>query len=73
MHWVLRGNVSAHDSQGQRITRTFSVRSTEDVELARDTVDEGLIYRFKETVRVWVRLDNFGRRRIPRLLGRIEK
>ena len=48
-------------SQVEMITRTFGVWLTEDIELARDTVDEGLIDRFKETVRVWVRLDNFGR------------
>jgi len=41
------------------ITGTFGVWLTEDIELARDTVDEGLIDRFKETVRVWVRQDNF--------------
>jgi len=43
------------------IARTFGVWLTEDVELARDTVGERLINRFEETVRVWVRLSNFGR------------
>jgi hypothetical protein len=43
------------------ITHTFGVWLTEDIKLAGDTVDEGLIDRFKETVGVWVRLDNFDR------------
>ena len=55
------------------ITHTFCVWLTEDIKLARDTVDERLIDRFKETVRVWIRLDNFGRCRISCLLRRIEK
>jgi len=44
-----------------RTSRTFSVRFTEDIKLARDMVDEGLIDRFEETVRVWVRLGDLGR------------
>ena len=47
--------------QVEIITRTFGVWLTEDIELAKDTVDEGLTDRFKEMVRVWVRLDNFDR------------
>lgn len=56
-----------------RITHTFVVRLTEYVELARDTLDKGLINSFEETVRVWIRLDNLGRRRIFCLLGRVKE
>ena len=35
-------------------------------------MDEGLIDRFEDTVRVWVRLGNLRRRRVLRLLGRVE-
>ena len=52
--------------------RTLSVWFTKDIELARDTVDEGLIDRFEKTVRVWIWLGNLGRRRIFLLLGRVE-
>jgi hypothetical protein len=67
------GKTSIRDSQGVIIRRTFGVRLTEDIELARDAVNEGLIDGFEETVRVWVRLDGFSRRRIPCLFGGIEK
>ena len=61
MHRVLRGKVLVTVSRVEIITGTFSVWLTEDIELARDTVDEGLIDRFKETIRVWVRQNSFGR------------
>lgn len=61
MHRVLRGKVLVAVSRVGIITGTFSVWLTEDIELARDTVDEGLIDRFKETIRVWVRQNSFGR------------
>jgi len=61
MHRVLRGKVLVTVSRVGIITGTFSVWLAEDIELARDTVDEGLIDRFKETIRVWVRQDSFSR------------
>ena len=64
--------VSVYVGQAERVARTFSVWFTEDIELSRDTVDEGLIDRFEETVRVRIWLDDFGRRRIFSLLGRVE-
>ena len=52
MHRVLGGRPLITVSRVRIITGTFGVWLTEDIELARDTVDEGLIDRFKETVRV---------------------
>ena len=52
-----RGKTSVSISLEGIITRTLGVWLTEDVELARDAVDEGLIDGFKGTVRVWIWLD----------------
>ena len=66
----VRAPTNAHGSRGKTlvsisragiITRTLSVWLTEDIELARDTVDEGLIDGFKGAVRVWIWLDWLGR------------
>ena len=56
-----RGKTSVSISQAGIITRTLRVWLTEDIELARDTVDEGLIDGFKGAVRVWIWLDRLGR------------
>ena len=54
------GEKSAFVDETDGASRTFSVRLAENIELPRDTLDEGMVDRCEYAVRVLVFTDNMG-------------